>query len=117
MDRTNSTTASAEFALLCERVEAAMARHRVPGVAIGLWHQGREYTAGLGVTNANHPLPVTADTLFQIGSTTKTVTATAAMRLVERGELDLDRPVRTCLPTLKLADAEVAERVSLRHLF
>jgi CubicO group peptidase (beta-lactamase class C family) len=117
MDRTNSATTSEEFASLCEQVEAAMVRHQVPGVAVGLWHQGREYTAGFGVTNVNHPLPVTSDTLFQIGSTTKTVTATAAMRLVERGTLDLDRPVRTYLPTLKLADADVAARVSLRHLF
>ena len=38
------------------------------------------------------------DTLFQIGSTTKTVTATAAMRLVEQGRLDLNVPVRTYIP-------------------
>jgi CubicO group peptidase (beta-lactamase class C family) len=38
------------------------------------------------------------------------------MALVERGELDLDAPLRTYLPELKLADADVAERVTMRHL-
>jgi CubicO group peptidase (beta-lactamase class C family) len=94
-----------------------MRRLHVPGVAVGLLHEGREHTAGFGVTSVENPLPVTPDTLFQIGSTTKTVTGTIAMRLVERGQLDLDAPVRTYLPDLRLADPSVAERVTLRHLF
>jgi CubicO group peptidase (beta-lactamase class C family) len=107
----------ADFGLLCERVEAAMTHFHVPGVAVGVLHNGEERTAGIGVTNVDHPLPITADTFFQIGSTTKTITATAVMRLVERGLLDLDAPVRTYLPGLRLADGQVAARVTLRHLF
>ena len=38
------------------------------------------------------------------------------MRLVERGELDLDAALRTYLPHLKLSDADVAARVTMRHL-
>lgn len=112
-----STTMDADFRLLCQRVEAAMTHFQVPGVAIGLVHDGREEVAGFGVTNVNHPLPVDADTFFQIGSTSKTVTATAAMRLVERGLLDLDAPVRSYLPSLRLVDDDAATRVTLRHLF
>ena len=107
----------ADFQLLGEQVMAAMARFQVPGVAIGLLQGETERTAGFGVTNVEHPLLVDADTLFQIGSTTKTVTATAAMRLVEQGKLDLDAPLRTYLPGLQLADPDVAARVTLRHLF
>jgi CubicO group peptidase (beta-lactamase class C family) len=106
-----------DFAPLGERVRAGMARLQVPGIAIGMLYQGQEYAAGYGVTNVNHPLPVDTDTHFQIGSTTKTVTATAALRLVEQGRLDLDTPIRTYLPTLRLADESVAARVTLRHLF
>lgn len=105
------------FAALDERVREAMERLRVPGVAVGIIHEGQDYATGYGVTNMNHPLPVDADTLFQIGSTTKTVTATAAMRLVEQGRLDLDAPIRAYLPELRLADESVAARVTLRHLF
>jgi len=73
-------------------------------------------TAGFGVTNVQHPLPVTDDTRFQIGSISKTMTAMAVMRLVEQGKLDLDAPVRTYLPTFKVADSTTSEQVTLRHL-
>jgi CubicO group peptidase (beta-lactamase class C family) len=105
------------FAELGNRITDAMERLRVPGVAAGIYFLGNEYTAGYGLTSLDNPLPVTSGTLFQIGSTTKTITATAAMRLVEQGKLDLDSPVRTYLPELRLADASAAASVSMRHLF
>jgi CubicO group peptidase (beta-lactamase class C family) len=101
---------------LAERVTEAMARLRVPGVAVGLLLDGAEHTAGFGVTNVDHPLPVDADTLFQVGSTTKTATATLAVQLAEAGALDLDAPVRAYLPELRLADEAVAAAVTLGHL-
>ena len=97
-------------------VEAAVEETGTPGTAVGLLHEGDEQTAGLGVTSIENPLEVTPETLFQIGSITKTVTGTVAMLLVERGELELDAPVRRYLPTLALADDDVAARVTMRHL-
>ena len=88
----------------------------MPGVAVGVLHGGQEFTAAFGVTSAENPLPVDTDTLFQIGSTTKTVTGTLAMQLVEQGLLSLDEPVQRYIPGLRLSDASVAERVTLRHL-
>jgi CubicO group peptidase (beta-lactamase class C family) len=118
MDSTTTTTnTNVNFSLLGAQVTEALERYHVPGVAVGVIHEGRNYTAGFGVTNVNHPLEVTPDTLFQVGSTTKTVTATATMRLIERGMLDLNTPLRAYLPELRLADEEVAARVTLRHLF
>jgi CubicO group peptidase (beta-lactamase class C family) len=93
-----------------------MAELRVPGLAAGVIAGDREHVAGFGVTSVDHPQPVDAHTIFQIGSTTKTVTATALMRLIERGELDLEAPVRTYLPDFRVADADVSETVRLRHL-
>ncbi len=89
----------------------------IPGVAVGILDGENGHTAGFGVTNVEHPLPVDADTLFQIGSISKTITATAAMRLVEAGRLDLDAPLRSYLPELRLADEGVAEAVTAHHLF
>jgi CubicO group peptidase (beta-lactamase class C family) len=106
-----------DFALLSEFVRQEMDRLHVPGVSVGLHYEGQDHIAAFGVTNVNHPLPVTEDTLFQIGSTSKTVCGTVAMRLVERGKLDLDAPLRTYLPDLRLADHSVASAVTLRHLF
>ena len=49
-----------------------MSRYHVPGVAVGIWNDGKEELGGWGVTNVDHPLAVDADTLFQIASVTKT---------------------------------------------
>lgn len=106
----------AQFNEFQDFVQAAVTRRRVPGVAIGLFQDGIEHTAAFGVTNVDHPLPVDADTLFQVGSITKTFTATAAMRLVDEGRLDLDRPVRAYLSDLRLADPDAAAAVTPRHL-
>ncbi len=95
---------------------AAVEETATPGTAIGLVHDGKEHSAGIGVTSVENPLEVTPETLFQIGSITKTVTGTVAMILVERGELDIDAPVRRYLPKLALADDDVAARVTMRHL-
>ena len=67
-----------------------MDRLQVPGVALGVLHGDQEFTAAFGVTSVENPLPVDADTLFQIGSTTKTITGTIAMRLVEQGKINLE---------------------------
>jgi CubicO group peptidase (beta-lactamase class C family) len=101
---------------ICDAIRASMDETQTPGVAVGLLHQGEEHVAGFGVTSLENPLDVTPDTLFQIGSITKTFTGTAAMRLVARGDLDLDAPVRTYLPELTLSDENVAARVTTRHL-
>lgn len=97
-------------------IQERMAHYHVPGVAVGLLYQGEQYTEGFGVTNVDYPLPVSSHTLFQIGSTTKTVTGTAVMRLVEMGKLDLDTPVRHYLPDFTMADEDAAGSVTLRHL-
>jgi CubicO group peptidase (beta-lactamase class C family) len=105
------------IAQLKARVVSEMERLQVPGVAIGMISGPEFYTVEFGSTSLNNPLPITADTLFQIGSITKTITALAAMRLVDAGLLNLDTPIRTYIPDLRLADETVAQRVTLRHVF
>src|SRR2546428_10860811 len=97
-------------------VREGMARHHVPGVAIGTRHDGEEAVAAYGVTTLEHPLPIDADTLFQIASITKTMTATVVMRLVERGALDLDAPARRSRPEFRVRDEAAASQATLRHL-
>lgn len=97
-------------------VEQAMAHYHIPGVAVGVYHDGMQQVGGLGVTNVDHPLAVDAHTLYQIGSISKTFTGTTAMRLVEQDKLDLDAPIRTYLPDLRLADVEATERATMTHL-
>ncbi len=97
-------------------IPQVMEERSVPGVAVGLWHEGETATAAFGVTSVENPLPVTDGTLFQIGAITKTFTGTLVMQLVEEGKLDLDVPVRTYLPDFRVADPGASARVTLRHL-
>src|SRR4051795_4432352 len=50
-------------------VEERMAHYHLPGVAVGIYHEGVQQVGGMGVTNVDHPLAVNERTLFQIGST------------------------------------------------
>jgi CubicO group peptidase (beta-lactamase class C family) len=109
-------TAGRLFRELDEKIEAAMRQFAIPGAAVGVLYRGVEYVKGYGVTNVDYPLPVDGDTLFRIGSTTKTFTGTTIMRLVEAGRLNVDAPVRRYLPDLRTADPTVAERVTVRQL-
>lgn len=98
----------------------ALAEHAaptgVPGAAVGIYHDGTAHYAFHGVTSVENPLPVDVSTLFQFGSTGKTYTATAILRLVDQGVVDLSAPVREYVPELRLKDEAVAERVTVRHL-
>lgn len=112
---TNSTS-NERFNALCEQIERDMRQFRVPGVAVGVLHDGQIDTAGFGVTHINHPLAVTPDTLFQVGSITKTFVGTAVMRLVEQAKLNLDTPVKTYVPKWTLQDKDAEAGATLRHL-
>lgn len=97
-------------------VRKEMQRLGVPGVGVGVVHGGRAYAEGFGVTNVDHPLAVTPETLFQIGSTSKTFTATALMMLVEEGRVDLAARVREYLPGFRLQSEADAAALTVRHL-
>src|SRR5579862_4692577 len=88
----------------------------VPGVAVGVWADGREVYACHGVTSIENPLPVDRDTLFVVGSVTKTCTATAVMRLVADGKVDLDAPVRRYVPEFRLEDERAAAAITVLNL-
>ena len=88
----------------------------VPGAAVGVDHRGEREIVTYGVTSVDHGRPVDESTLFQIGSTAKTFTATAIMVLVEQGRIELDRPVRRYLPELRLRDDSTAETLTVGQL-
>lgn len=106
-----------DFILALEqRIALAMQHFQVPGVAVGIRRGDEETLTGVGITSVENPLRVTPDTLFQIGSITKTMTGSLAMMLVDEGKLDLDAPVQRYLPTLRLSDERVAAQVTARQL-
>jgi CubicO group peptidase (beta-lactamase class C family) len=101
---------------LSEFVSSQATELGIPGVAVGVLLDGREMYASHGVTSLANPLPVDENTLFPLASVSKTFTATALMRLVAQGEVDLDAPVRRYVPELRLANERAAARITVLNL-
>ncbi len=99
-------------------VPAALEATGVPGAAVGLI-TGGELAAlrAYGFADIESRRPVTAETVFNVGSISKVAAAWAAMRLVADGRLELDRPVGTYVDDWPPGDSEFDERkVTLRRL-
>ncbi|QIS12721.1 serine hydrolase domain-containing protein [Nocardia arthritidis] len=99
-----------------KRLADIATRHRIPGAVLAISHGDEIVEAAHGVLNLDTGVETTPDSLFQIGSITKVWTATAIMRLVDQGRLELDAPLIEALPWLRLADPDTTKRVTMRHL-
>ena len=98
-------------------MRAQLAAWQVPGAAVAVVHHGEVVLAeGYGLRDVDAGLPVTADTLFAIGSATKSFTATVLATLADDGKLDWDEPVRTYLPEFRLFDEMASARATPRDL-
>jgi beta-lactamase class C len=78
-----------------------MAKYSIPGVAVGITVAGRPYVFSYGVASTETRQPVTRDTLFEIGSVTKTFTATLASYAQVSGCLSLSDKTSKYLPALR----------------
>ena len=105
-----------KFDTLVALVERKMAQYGVPGVAFGVVKDGQTRVRGLGLTNLDNPQPVTPNTVFPLASISKTLTATALMRLVEEGKVDLNARVRRYLPEFAVQDETVSREAAVWHL-
>lgn len=85
------------------------------GVALVRRDDDTLFQHAAGLAHRGHGVPVVADTRFQVASISKMVTATTALRMVERGALALDRPLTGYLPP-QYRPAGLDERHTLHHL-
>lgn len=79
-------------------LRALMKANGIPGLVLGVTREGRHATVALGVTARERGRPVMADTLFELGSVSKTFTVALAALAAERGRLDLSAPLGAALP-------------------
>jgi beta-lactamase class C len=82
-------------------IRPVMAKYRIPGVAVGITVAGKPYVFSYGVASTETRKPVTRDTLFEIGSVTKTFTATLASYAQVIGHLFLSDKTSQYLPALQ----------------
>lgn len=95
----------------------ALAQWRVPGVAVAVVRgDSIVLLRGYGVKEAGRPEPVTARTMFEIGSTSKAFSSAIIAMLVDEGRLDWDDRVVDRLPGFALKDPHVTSQVTLRDL-
>jgi CubicO group peptidase (beta-lactamase class C family) len=98
-------------------VTGQLAAWEVPGCAIAaVRDEDVILAAGWGRRDLAADLPVTPDTLFAIGSTTKAFTVATVGALVDDGLLEWERPLRDYLPDLRLHDPVVTDRLSIVDL-
>ncbi len=89
----------------------------IPGVAIALIKDGKVvWTEGFGVGNAFTHQPISPETVFEVASNSKVVTAYIALRLVDQGLLSLDEPLNAYLPEPWLPASEYRDAITLRHV-
>ena len=111
-------TGRADWTDMDGRIQDALLKTGTPGVALAIVTGDTvSHARGFGVTSVEAGgQPVTERTLFQIGSVTKPLTGTLVMRLVERGLLDLDVPIRRWLPDVEFEAPGLADIITLRML-
>ncbi len=84
-------------------IQDDMARNKVTGLSIALVDDQKVVWArGFGYADKEAEVPAEADTIYEIGSISKTFAAMAVMRLVEEGLMDLDQPLNAYLPTFSI---------------
>lgn len=104
-----------DFPALDAAIEAQMAKHGLPGVALAVVEDGEiVYLKGYG--SAGGGRPITPQTPLLIGSQSKSFTALAIAQLAEAGKLDLNAPVRAYIPWFRVADEAASARITLDHL-
>ncbi len=110
-----------EFAAALAAIETAVEEKRrslrVPGAALVIVKDDRVvFLKGFGLRDVERGLPVTPDTLFGIGSATKTFTALATVISADEGKLSLEDAPRKFLPYFKLRDPVANAQATLRDL-
>ncbi|MGB6062400.1 MAG: serine hydrolase domain-containing protein, partial [Candidatus Aquilonibacter sp.] len=102
----------AQVAKIGTIVQTAMAQQHLVGVEVAVGRNGTTlFSKGYGLRDQAKNLPVTASTVFPIGSISKQFTAACAMLLVQQGKIDLDAKLATYLP-----NAPHASQISVREI-
>ena len=114
------------FEPLTAFVDSLSEHYGIPSCDMLVYKDGEEvYRHLAGFSNAERTVPASTNDLYRLFSASKVSTCTAALRLVEEGQLGLDDPVSKYLPgfanlTVKQADGSVAPAknvMTIRHLF
>lgn len=101
---------------LDDRIRSIMAERHIPGAAVAVVQNGKVVRMkGYGVATLEFNVPVTTETVFEIGSVSKQMTAAGIMLLVQDGKVLLDEKISKYLPNTPEAWSSVTVRHLLTH--
>ncbi len=90
-----------------------MAQERIPGMSVAIARGGRIIAAqGLGIAQLENQVVATPDTVYRIGSISKTLTALAVMQLVDAGQFELAGDIREWVPDYP----QKSHTITIEHL-
>jgi D-alanyl-D-alanine carboxypeptidase len=102
--------------VLDDRIRSLMAERHIPGAAVAVVQKGKVVRIkGYGVATLEFNVPVTTETVFEIGSVSKQMTAAGIMLLVQDGKVSLDEKISRYLPNTPEAWSNVTVRHLLTH--
>jgi D-alanyl-D-alanine carboxypeptidase len=102
-----------DIVALEQLIAAEMREKNIPGLALAITQNGKPlFVRGFGKANLEQDLPVTADSVFMVGSISKPMLAVGVMLLAEQGKLSLDDAVSKHVP----GTPESWRGITLRHL-
>ena len=100
-----------------DAVSKFMAANHASGISAAVVENDElVWSEGFGMADLENSVPATSRTLYRLASVSKPLTATAAMRLWERGKLDLDAPVQKYCPAFPQKEWPITTRELLGHL-
>jgi CubicO group peptidase (beta-lactamase class C family) len=98
-------------------VSAEMARADIPGLSVAIGQDLRlAWSQAFGRADIENRVPAAPQTIYRIGSISKSITAVAAMQLAEKGRLDLDAPIQKYVPSFPTKEWTITARELLGHL-
>jgi CubicO group peptidase (beta-lactamase class C family) len=98
-------------------IDEGMTANMVTGAAIALVDDGQiVWTEGFGYSDKENTVAARPDTIFEIGSISKTLTTMAVMRLVDAGKLDIDKPLETIIPEFTINQRFTSLPITVRSM-
>jgi CubicO group peptidase (beta-lactamase class C family) len=106
-------TADEKKALAVDEIFVDLTKAGSPGCALGVYHEGKMvYSKGYGLANLEQDVPITPQSVFDIGSTSKQFTAASIVLLEKQGKLSVKDDVRKYIPELP----DYGPKVTILHL-
>jgi serine beta-lactamase-like protein LACTB, mitochondrial len=113
--QTNRLTAK-QIQAMRNLIKNTMTKHGVPGATFAIGLDGKlTWSEGFGYSDIENHVKALPETEYRPASIGKSMTATAAMELVEQGKLDLDKPIQTYCPRFPEKQWPITARDLISH--